>query len=1107
MACEYKFNGVILSEQQFHRLTQRAYEMISESTAKLEELHPIHVASIISSLNLEELNENSINKLDAVNQMLQDKYNTDLDFVGIDENGTVTIYQDSFDEINKKINDSQEITNETLENAMTDILFGQANELTGYSYDAAKTNKFAKVIAYKQSLVNRLEKYKSQLQAKKAQYNPKSEEYGKILQLEKEIDRRLNGHGFENEEGYVPGLVREIQRLRSSEGNIDILFDYLHSDVQRLATLTERTDVESINEAKVIMAFMKAIHSTDSSGSNKSIDNPILDSMQLKDDLYKDTILRMKEFARNIIDIYEDKIKQREVDILTEIVKSDPDLVKIFGQENVDYQKFFGRMLAMKDISWYDDLMMDGTVGTFSDFGHIPQLAKKILTESITKFRAKESEWNEKLSGGLITRVNEKLRKLGYGIKLAGIFNYGASYNLFRQTYSNGQKTNRMVDRFSAEYIDQWARVQNEFRRLLDRANKDLKGESSRTVRRQAYFTRYDWRKKNTVFVDPSRIAEFANNPDFAEFKSYFVDDNGQHENEIKSHLNSSIGYAETIAEQKDKIYRFQAERIRMLKNLFEQYQVNSINNLDENAQYFIKKWDEENNPFKAAKYFHDGYYMSSMKGVYPDATRFSTIIPKRNIDGKETGFYDKNFETIEADADLYEFWKLSDEIFTECRKYLPLDKQREMAYNTIAGKSKSFTDILTDPDLAIGEKMIKALWHMKDSFKQSFMAVESSKNANNKLVDTITNEEQSEVSLKMIQTNGDEIRKNFTIQAVQFIQSLSEGNRRLFINSNKKLSMNKYSKIPFSALTSESKELLASYLGVPSGDVSLKKAAGIDNHGNIEIGKIIYKTVVSRIVENETFNLPQILKLYSKGSMLYAARTSVKPVLDIMKEHFKQIRKPNETNAGTEKSTFSPLGRTRANKNFEKWFDKHVLGNTSTKVIGLIKGKMMNHISQQEDGKNGWMFNIALSSLTEDEKKLYKIIQDEIDRETKLGDKGSQETIDELKAIQERLGKNFAFGAFIDRFFDLTRMVGLALSPSGAFFNYMAGKFTNYIHTGVYYSEEAMWRAENIVMGSHIKLTGAGKISDGSLKSAKKLAILMKFSPSPTLWGISGFF
>lgn len=1086
MACQYKFNGVILSEEQFQRLVFRASELV-ENTATSEKINIVNVANTIASLNLTEFNEESIMKIQALNDLLQEHYNTDFDFVSINEEGTVVLNQDVFDSVNMETDE-----NALIENAMNEILFNQPNTLTGYSYDpsVAKPNRFAKMVAYKQSLINKLEKQRATLIAAKAKYDPKSKEFGDILKLEKEIDKRLNGYGYETDADYIPGLLREVQKLKS-EDNIDILFDYFNSDVQRLAALTERSDIDSISESKIILAFFKALHSTDSSGSNKSVDNPILDMMELSDDRMKDSIKRIKDFSRNIIDIYEDKIKQKEVDILNEVIKNDPDLRKLFPEEELEYQTFFGRMLAMEDVNIYDAVFMDGTIGTFSDFGHIPQLAKKMLTESITKYRAKESSWEEKMSV-LIPKVNAKLQKLGYAIKIVG-FKYGASYTLFRQKYANGQYTNRMVDRYSADYIDEWARIQNEYRSAIDRAKKGLKGAAAIVAKRNAHINRDNWRRTNTINVDPRKISEFINNPDFAEFKEYFIDDNGNHENELKTHLMSDNGYKEAIAEQKEKIYRFQTERKRLIQTLFEQQGVKNFSDLDSYGQFYLKQWDADNNPFTASRYFETNIPIT-LNGYahYPDMNRFSTFIPKRTNNGKETGNYDKNFATIESDEDLYEFWKLSDEIFTECRKHLPLDKQREMAYNTIAGKEKSWVDILTDPDLTLGEKFVQAITNMKDSFKQSFTSVESSKFSNNKLVDVITNQEDSDVSLKLIQTNGDEIKRNFVVQAIQFIQSLNGENRRIFTNAAGKLTMNKYSKVPYSALSHESKELLASYLNVPSGDKSLLKALNITQEGNVDIGKLIYRNVVSRIVENETFNLPQILKLYSKGAMLYAARTEVKPKLDILKEHYNNIKRVNTTNAGTFKNTFSKLTRTSANDNFEKWFHKHVIGDVSPKVLGLIKNKMMAKLRKNSEGKNEWMFNIALSSLTNEEKDLYRIIQDEIERENALGEHGSAETIKELKAIQERLGRNFAAGAFVDRFFDLTRMVGLALSPVGAFYNFMAGKFTNYINANVYYSEAAMIRAERIVLGSHVKIFGVGKISDNTLKSAKKLAIMM---------------
>lgn len=1067
MACTYKFNGLNLSEEQFNKLASRAVEEI------------------------------------------------------------------------KKNNES--VTHDLVEKTMTDIVYGLTNELTGFSYDPATvTNRFVKAINYKESLVRRLEKQMRELLASRAKFAAKSKEYNDINIMITEIKSRLDGKGYENDEAFIPGLRREIKILKNTD-SIAVLTNMLISDKARLKIISQRNDPYSINEVHTILSFYNALQNIN---PEDKVDNPIF----LKSELLagvNTTIQALRNMGKTITDAYSKEVTKREIEWLSIVIKNDADLMNIAGIKRdqirkkrelqgktdaeiddyiSDYQIFFGQ--PMNDITIYDKYFMDGIVGTFSDFGQLTQSAEKILRDSLRKYESIDAINTEELTA-ITPAVNKRLIEMGHGINLLGIkvnlfglsTAVGASYDFFRQKYANGKRTNRMVDRNSAEYLDAWGKSKSEFDSAIKRANEGVKGVTSIELRAKAHMNRDNWRRRHTIQFDIRKIKEIRENPEFARYQNHFVIDDS-HEQELKQTLKSDKGYNKMLEEQKEAIRTYMAEYDSFVKEHFAQHSVSSIKDLPVSALEEIAQFEILNNPFKAAKYFATGQVEYVHGYRFFPRMNYNRFIARRyaiadtpivqttkdsgkeieyNVTSKETGYYDNNFATIENDDVLSKFYDIATKIM-DSKKYLPLDQQRELAYGVIAGKTKSFTDILFDPSVTVANKFSPAMIKMTDNFIKALSIVKGTTRSRKSAVDSITGHEDSEVTLGLVQTNGAEIKRNFRVAGINFVDSLKGGYDLSYRNvTSGKNKFNKYSVVQFKALTNESKELLSQYLDSDNSDGALMLALGIaTEEDNFPIGNIIYKDVVDKIVEKETFNLPQALKLYSGAVALYAARNAAMPVIDMMKKHFQAIEKSNLTNTGEEKDTKDKELRVRANRVFDRWFNKQVLGNLSQTGMDIVGEKMRSKLKERDDNKHSWGINVALSSLSYDE----KIMDHEIDKaiaseEAKSPETRSQTIIDQLKEDKERLGRNFSALAFYDRFVDLVRMVGLALSPLGAFKNYTAGKASNYIAaaSGLYFKESSLFKAEHIVIGSHIKLATdiSSKTKNWSTEGARKVAIMMQ--------------
>lgn len=1146
MNCTHTFNGVSLSEDQFNKLVNRAVEVI-KNTPTPYALHADHILSVLNKLNINELNENTLADIVTLNETLADQYDVDQEFIKITDNG-IEINHELINQVNSDIEAINKVSPELIESTMNDILFAQPNELTGYTYDPIKENRFITTIKHKESLLYGLEKQKNEFEAKKAQYktNMMSDEYGDIIKTIKEIDTRINGRGFETDpNGYIPGLRREITALKTKD-DFNMLYDFLLADETRLDTLSKRNDNYSISESRKILNFFEALKSIDVATSNTIFTNPIFTDSDLiaPKTIIKINIEKFKKLGERITNKYTIPVATREVELLNALINEDPhigiliddlrDKVAVIEKEkakkaNVPYVEktlsaydvFF--KLAMKDINWWDAHVMNGVIGTFSDFGPMMQIADKLLQEKIAFYEGQDNIFSEKMTE-LIPKVNAKLKELGHGIVLG----LGVSYNIFRQKYRNGKKTLSLISRHSAEYNEVFEKVQNEFKKATDNIRSSLRGSAAVIGIDNANFSRVQSLRKMIIQVDPRKIKIIKDA--FPEFSQYFIDDNGENERELKANLNSNIGYDEVVSEQLEQVKKFKAIYRRIVKSALEKENKTNILDLSDRTKEDLDIFITENNPFIAAKYIANGEKRKvGLYFKYPNL-KYNTLVPRRkkaNLhstvplhpttkelqyveSNEETGFYDDTFPTIENDQNLYAFWKLSNEMM-ETKKYLPLEQQNQLRNNVIAGKVKSFKDIILDPDVRWAKKLSPAFKRIHDNFITSLSVLKTRTQAREKAVDVMTNQEESEISLGLINTYGHEIDQNMIIAGTSFIQTLDSANKTPFLRIKEKqvqkgyYKFTKHSKIGYNKLSPTSKLMLSKYLEVGNSDSEILTALGVSpnissvtlNTLMVDIGRIIYRDVIDKVVENETFNLPQALKIYSAAVALYAGRNAARPIIDVIKKQFKTIPKANTNNVGEFIGTNSTEERSRANKTFDLWFNKHVLGNLSSEVIGVAKDKVYKPLKDRFNNRYSWISNIGTSSLTYDEKIIVDELQKLIDHEDAIiGTDRNQELINALIHDRDNIGRNFSTSAILDRVLDLIRMVGLALNPKAGISNIVQGKTSNFINasSGQWVKESSWWRGESIAIGSIVKGTGISRIFKNSVpKGAKKIAIMMK--------------
>ena len=180
---------------------------------------------------------------------------------------------------------------------------------------------------------------------------------------------------------------------------------------------------------------------------------------------------------------------------------------------------------------------------------------------------------------------------------------------------------------------------------------------------------------QNNMQCPPSRI-EYRYIP-----KTFTEEQKANHIADLKKQLGEK-GYNVYIERAKTKIEKFQQERTVV----YDSIQNNPTWSQDEKNVKF-KEWLRENSPYAMMDMQED----PSLR-IKPDNTYYAIHglreyviqVPRRFTDGKETGWYDKNFDKIEADDDLLAYHNYIKETLKTLNYILPPQKKRIMGVGVL---------------------------------------------------------------------------------------------------------------------------------------------------------------------------------------------------------------------------------------------------------------------------------------------------------------------------------------------------------------------------------------------------------------------------------------
>lgn len=963
---------------------------------------------------------------------------------------------------------------------------------------AEDTGVFTKFLRHKERLRNFLNEKLNTINKELKDSSTTVARRTELNDLKHQIKVRLEGDVHRN----IKGIEQEIRELKTT-ANIDAVGYYIEQDLKRLEVLASSNNASDVKEAQTIIEFYDAAGTFTTAKENPFFEQNqmffYVDGKPTSDtQLGEETMRKFREW-RNRAMAFAPAIDLRAKEVTVNTFNADRGVQRLAGDNGseFDFDAIVHTKEGLKDIDWVSAWAMDVTQAIFSKSAELAQVMHTYLVNAMERNLNWSRHYAQKMEE-ITPKINKKLSEINggkYKLRAFGIIGVnGVSYDLFLDKTKTGKQTGTLIQRFTKEYADVQAEQRQRFRELFEKAR--LADESLKAgMFNHAFEQNKQWKRANTVMMNVSLIPEIANLPEFAEFNTGATPEAMEEHKKELLELLGERGYEEQVEIQVNMLNKFIADRQSYINSQLIFEGVENVEDLTSQSKFVIDQWNSQHSPLIGIQdYFNSGGVFVNKRKIN-SFMDYNNTIPRKfipsisSVDGKytfsdtgnSTGFYNADFQTIEGDEVLREFYDLVKEGNDKIRESAPYELQKTMVANTLPMLMKSTAEFLIDNrngTLA----MISAGWRrLMERIRLSFGLIQQSQ-ISHAVKDPITGRYNYRVNDQFLQGNYRSIKERMEIEKIKFSQALG-------INVIKR-----FTRVPFSQLNSNALAHLAQLLGVDitmseiqAGKVdAIKKVTG----DNVEIGKIIRDFSVHSVVQSQSFDLPKLMKHFTNLAMAYSARVEALPVMEIMKAHYEQIKDPKTNNVGVsifnvpENAIASEGTRKNAIDQMEDWFQRVMLDNYGIKHWG-VHG---NEVKEKKDTQTGEVStNIPFYGkriYSNEEKKKIK----EIDK--LLSKEKDPLKITELRKIKEGLGKVRTASASIVNFLSLVRTLGLGWNLSSAITNFAEGYTSNMIlaSTGEFFDPAEIFYGYSVGRSSWVKNMSFGLLTTNNANKGRKL-------------------
>jgi len=228
---------------------------------------------------------------------------------------------------------------------------------------------------------------------------------------------------------------------------------------------------------------------------------------------------------------------------------------------------------------------------------------------------------------------------------------------------------------------------------------------------------------------------------------------------QAKLELQAQMGvgtYNYWYKQQSKKIDRYNKEKEGFLDYLLNTHKVSTLEEL-----YTIKEaktsydfWIERNSPYNLEAMIFNDKKIIDIKNF--NNNKYFEVVPK------DKKYFDADYQVIEGNMALLDFYQSTDSILDELKQYIPDSQQKALAYGGIPAIEKSLFEIYSADGLKLGFKPIY------DTFISSMQT--SFSNASVSDIDPVTGKPINEMRIPMIKDNYKAIQEFVDFKASQYV-------------------------------------------------------------------------------------------------------------------------------------------------------------------------------------------------------------------------------------------------------------------------------------------------------------------------------------------------
>lgn len=853
----------------------------------------------------------------------------------------------------------------------------------------------------------------------------------------KNISKRINKLTSIKEE-----IEKDLDNYSKSQDKLTLVKSFFTKDMALIKDLLNNPTLENLFLAQDIFRFIQLSADTNNlknfmfnpgqvnnkSGENSKYANDVqelIDTLNLAvNDIQKDLNIALdKEFGK-LLENYGEK------------------LTSLYPGKDMDQIK--DELLKnLQDIHYLESKFFTVDQNLASESDVIGQLLRLEYERTNEKEKAKSQKIIQAIDG-LLPSVHKELSKLGwmFSTKLGNIHNYNWLY----QTDSKGHTQPELIGKFSKDWNSFVYRLNKVYNQKVFEARQSKNWSELETTLTNKYNDLND----KVDFVDFGLLHEVFSDPAYTEFQKGTASEAAAYkqqliakigEEEFEDLIERQRNYLDSFIEERSALttLRLSQEGVPDVSQLTEQVR----NNLDItlarlNPALFMDSHNSDNKGMIA-------YQVGTQMNEKPSYIKYNTYIPKAQSNtGMATGFYDEGFKRIEANPTLYNFYKVMRDATKTINENL-IDSSLGLNKNSILLFNKTFRETLVDKNyLQVVKAGLGSFNGIKQFLKNQFSAKDIDR----------TQDEEIQLPAGIVSFR----------QAVDHHFSLVKTEIANIIGKQ----VTNGTILEWNALSTANRQAILELLGEDNLYDFFKNVE--EDKGKIKMGNLrVYSQ--QKIFEQQTLNLPSMIKAQLELSAEHKSRSVAKNKLDVLLQKSRQVlsRKSRKSNI-TENQENGLWSKDRGNANTRNdfFFKQVVLNDKKDPTWGNISNELKK-LAKVQDGKV--LGSFFYKNYTPEEKKVYYSAIKRLDKiDEQLAKTTNQKEIASLTSEQAvlnkrilMLGKDYLASAIFHAAFNkMGILVNMGFSLPVAINNYFNGHMMLFNRDGEY------WTKGNINLAWH---------------------------------------